>query len=93
MQDRHAGPSPMALARVAGLLYLVIFLMAPFAEFFVREGLIVAGDPSATAANIRNSEGLFRAGFVSDLVVFVIEVARRRSSTSCLHRSIGRSPS
>jgi hypothetical protein len=66
----------MTLARAAGLLYLVIFLMAPFAEFFVREGLIVAGDPSATAANIRGSEGLFRAGFVSDLVVFVIEIAQ-----------------
>jgi hypothetical protein len=66
----------MALARIAGLLYLVIFLMAPFAEFFVREGLIVAGDATATAANIRESEGLFRAGFASDLVVFVIEVAQ-----------------
>lgn len=76
MQDRPAGPSPLALARTAGLLYLVIFLMAPFAEFFVREGLIVAGDPSTTAANIRASEGLFRAGFFSDLVVFVIEIAQ-----------------
>jgi hypothetical protein len=66
----------MALARIAGLLYLVIFLMAPFAEFFVREGLIVAGDATTTAANIRESEGLFRAGFVTDLVVFVIEVAQ-----------------
>lgn len=76
MHDRSAGPSPMALARVAGLLYLVIFVMAPFAEFFVREGLIVAGDASATAANIRGSEGLFRAGFTTDLVVFVIEIAQ-----------------
>lgn len=76
MLERSAGPSPMALARVAGLLYLIIFLMAPFAEFFVREGLIVAGDASATAANIRADEGLFRAGFVTDLIVFVIEVAQ-----------------
>jgi hypothetical protein len=66
----------MALARTAGLLYLVIFIMAPFAEFFVREALIVAGDATATAANIRQSEGMFRAGFATDLVVFVIEVAQ-----------------
>jgi hypothetical protein len=66
----------MTYARIAGLLYLVIFLMAPFAEFFVREGLIVAGDASTTAANIRGSEGLFRAGFATDLVVFVIEIAQ-----------------
>ncbi|HEY7331477.1 MAG TPA: DUF4386 domain-containing protein [Candidatus Limnocylindria bacterium] len=76
MQDRSAGMSPMALARIAGLLYLVIFVMAPFAEFFVREGLIVAGDATTTAANIRESEGLFRAGFFTDLIVFVIEVAQ-----------------
>lgn len=76
MHDQPTGPSPMALARTAGLLYLVIFLMAPFAEFAVREGLMVANDPSATAANIRGSEGLFRAGFLSDLVVFVIEIAQ-----------------
>ena len=76
MIQRPAGMSPMAYARIAGLLYLVIFLMAPFAEFFVREGLIVAGDATATAANIRESEGLFRAGFTTDLVVFVIEIAQ-----------------
>lgn len=76
MHQPAAGPSPMTYARIAGLLYLVIFFMAPFAEFFVREGLIVAGDPGATAENIVASEGLFRAGFATDLVVFVIEVAQ-----------------
>ncbi len=76
MIQRPSQVSPLALARVAGLLYLVIFLMAPFAEFFVREGLIVAGDARATADNIVASEGLFRAGFATDLVVFVIEIAQ-----------------
>ncbi len=68
--------SPMTYARAAGVLYLVIFLMAPFAEFFVRQGLIVAGDATTTAANVVGSEGLFRAGFTTDLVVFVIEIAQ-----------------
>lgn len=76
MDSRPIGPSPVTYARVAGLLYLAVFLMAPFAEFFVREALIVAGDPAATAANVRDSEGLFRAGFFADLVVFVVEVAQ-----------------
>ena len=49
--------------------------MAPFAEFFVRQRLIVPGNVAATAENIVASQSLFRAGFVSDLVVFVIEVA------------------
>jgi hypothetical protein len=66
----------MLWARLAGLLYLAIFILAPFAEFAVREGMIVAGDPAATATNIRADEGLFRAGFAADVAVFVIEVAQ-----------------
>lgn len=69
-------PASQRLARVAGLLYLLIFVMAPFAEFFVREGLVVADDAGATARNIIASEGLFRAGLAVDLLVFVIEVAQ-----------------
>ncbi len=76
MLNRAPGTSPVVYARVAGLLYLVVFLMAPFAEFFVRQGLIVAGDAATTAQNIVGSESLFRAGFATDLVVFVIEVAQ-----------------
>lgn len=72
----QAGTSPMRLARTAGVLYLVIFLLAPFAEFFVREGLVVVGDPTTTAKNVIAAEGLFRAGFTTDLFVFVIEVAQ-----------------
>jgi hypothetical protein len=74
MPDRAIGPSPQVYARVAGLILLIIAIMAPFAEFFVRQGLIVPGDVAATAENIVASESLFRAGFASDLVVFVIEV-------------------
>jgi Domain of unknown function (DUF4386) len=76
VNQQVAESRPMTYARVAGLLYLAIFIVAPFAEFFVRQGLIVAGDPATTAANIRASEGLFRAGFAADLSVFVIEVAQ-----------------
>lgn len=76
MQNRVSEPSPLVYARVAGLLYLIIFLLAPFAEFFVRAGLIAPNDPATTAANILASEGLFRAGFATDLLVFVIEVAQ-----------------
>ena len=73
----------MTYARVAGVLYLIVFLIAPFAEFFVRQELIVAGDPAATAANITSAETLFRAGFATDLVVFVIESPRPRCCTCC----------
>lgn len=62
--------STRTMARLAGLLYLLIFVTAGFSEGFVRATLIVPGDATATAANIVASEGLFRLGFVSDLVAF-----------------------
>ena len=39
-----------------------------FAEIFVRQRLIVAGDAAATAQNILTHERLFRWGFAAELV-------------------------
>lgn len=75
MPERAIGTPPQVYARAAGLIYLIIAIMAPFGEFFVRQRLIVPGNAVATGANIVASESLFRAGFASDLVVFVFEVA------------------
>lgn len=66
--------STKRIARIAGLLYLVIILSAGFSEGVVRASLIVPGDATATADNIRASEVLFRAGFVADLVAFISDV-------------------
>lgn len=63
------------IARITGLLYLVIIVCAGFAEGAVRSSLVVPGDAAATAANIRGSEMLFRAGFVADLVAFLSDLA------------------
>jgi len=41
---------------------------------YVPSNLIVPGDAATTANNIMASEGLFRAGIVSDSVVFLIEI-------------------
>ncbi len=66
--------SPRLAAKIAGGGYVALFALAIFANFFVREGLIVSGDSAATAANIAESEGLFRLGLVSFMAVFVIDV-------------------
>ena len=75
MPDHARGTSPQVYARVAGVIWVIVAVLAPFAEFFVRQHLIVPGNVAATADNIVASQPLFRAGFASDLVVFVIEVA------------------
>jgi hypothetical protein len=61
-------------ARVAGFLYLIIFVAAMFGPIFVRSNLIVPGDAATTANNIMASEGLFRAGIVSYLVIILSEI-------------------
>jgi len=60
--------SERRLARTAGSLYLVVAVLGGFAELYVRDRLVDLGDPAATAANIRESATLFRAGFAADLV-------------------------
>lgn len=62
-------------ARAAGLLYLIIIIAGIFAEFFVRQSLIVPGDATTTASNIMASERLFRAGIAGDLVMIMSDVA------------------
>ena len=59
--------SPRAKARLAGTLYLISGVPAGFSVYVLLR-LVVRGDPAATATNILGSEGLFRLGFVADLV-------------------------
>ncbi len=62
-------------ARIAGIFYLIIILGALFTQVFVRSGIIVPGNSTATANNILSSEFLFRVGFAIDLVVFLSDIA------------------
>lgn len=71
MTEKINVKSHRKMARIAGLLYLVIFITAGFSEGYVRSGIIVPGDAAATAGNIMASQGLFRLGFVSDLIAFM----------------------
>lgn len=61
-------------ARIAGVSYLAMFLLAIFANFVVREGLIESGDAGGTVANVTESIGLFRLGLVAFLAIFVLDV-------------------
>lgn len=59
------------LARIAGLLYLIVIATGLFSEVFVRQAFNVQGNALATKYNIQSSEMLFRWGFVADLINFV----------------------
>lgn len=67
----------MRLARIAGVLYLIHAVAGGFAQLVARGGARVAGDPAATADNIRASVTPFTIGFVADAVniLFFISVA------------------
>lgn len=66
--------TPRRAALIAGVCYVAIFVLAVFANFVVIGGVVETGDASATAENILESEGLFRAGLVAFTVVFIIDV-------------------
>jgi len=55
-------------ARTAGLLYLLMGIIAPIGLVIVPKALIVAGDAAATAEKVRASQWLLRLGVASDLV-------------------------
>jgi hypothetical protein len=54
-------------ARIAGLLYLALVIVAPFRLIYIPNTLYVSGNATATAHNIAAHELLFRFGIVSDL--------------------------
>src|SRR6267378_2343772 len=60
--------SPKRLARIAGVLYLLVGITGGFAEGFVEPRVYVAGDAAATAAAVVANAGLVRLGVVSDLL-------------------------
>lgn len=61
-------------ARIAGILTLLIVVLAPFSMIYIPTTLLVPGDAVATANHIMASEGLFRLSMVSDSIVFLIEI-------------------
>lgn len=61
-------------ARVAGFLYLLIVLSAPVGLLYVPGKLIVSGNSTATADNIRAAAWLLRLGIASELIHQIIGV-------------------
>jgi len=60
--------SPKRLARIAGVLYLLMGIFSGFALLFVYAKVYVPGDAGKTAGNLVANAGLVRMGVVADLV-------------------------
>jgi hypothetical protein len=74
MPNFRAVASPRLEARIAGFGYLLVILLGAFAEIGVRQGLVTAGDPAATARAILAHQDLFRWGFAAEMMTNVIAI-------------------
>lgn len=76
-ENKSTGFAEISLRKasiVAGLGLLIMAILAPLANFFVLQKLIVPGDAATTANNIIASEGLFRINICSFLIVAILDV-------------------
>ena len=84
MSIRSIEHSPQPYARLGGALYLAIILFGAFAEGFVTNKLLVAGDAAATAHRILATPVLWRLSVAANvLVVMGACGAARQQSTRC----------
>jgi len=61
-------------ARTAGVLYLLLVLVAPLRLVYIPNTLFVGGDVAATVANITANPALFQLGMLADLFCGTLEV-------------------
>lgn len=66
--------SPKRLARIAGLLYLVVGILGGFAFAGVYTAMYAPGDPATTASNLVADAWLVRFGVAADLIQVVFWV-------------------
>jgi Domain of unknown function (DUF4386) len=85
--------SPKRIARIAGVLYLLVGIFGGFAEGFVDPKMYVAGNAAATAGNVVANSGLVRIGVVAHLAdgaFFVLTAMTLYILLTQVHRSVAR---
>jgi hypothetical protein len=70
----HDTRSQRRASLTAGIALALIIVLAPFGVFGAVGGLVTAGDASRTAQDILGSEGLFRWGIASLILVVILDV-------------------
>ncbi len=74
MTNRTTNISLRQAAIVAGVGLLLITILTPFADFSIRQNLMVPGDAATTAQNIMADELLFRIAICDFLIVAILDV-------------------
>lgn len=64
----------MRLSRIAGALYVPLFVLGAFSLIYVRGVVLVRGDAAATAGRIAEYAGLLRAGTLVELYLALTDV-------------------
>jgi hypothetical protein len=78
--------SPVAFARLAGVLYLCIIVIGVAGEAVVRDSLIVSGNATATATNIAAGESLWRASVAGEVGYLALAVVLNLILYTFFHR-------
>ncbi len=63
------------VAGVGGVLYLIIIVLGALGEAVVRGSIVVPGNATATAANLRSMEWLWRLGVAGEVVLLTCAIA------------------
>jgi hypothetical protein len=74
MIGRIAEVAPRPGARITGVVYFLYFLTAVLGEFFLK-GIVVNGDPVATANNLIAHQPLYRLGLATGLIAIACYIA------------------
>ena len=85
--------SPQRLARISGVLYLLVGICGGFAEGFLDPKMYVAGNAAATAGNVLGNSGLVRIGVVAhllDATFFVFLAMTLYILLKHVHKSVAR---
>jgi Domain of unknown function (DUF4386) len=75
MADQRVESSPQVVARIGGVLYLIVIAAGTLIEAAVRDKLIVSGDAATTAGNVMASALLWRISIAGELMTQVCSVA------------------
>jgi len=85
--------APKTLARIAGVLYLMVGIFGGFAEGYVDPKMYVAGNAAATAGNVLANPELVRVGVVShllDATFFIFLALTLYVLLKHIHKSVAR---